>query len=66
VQRFPGSEGRWRGERYMRLVEEKKGRLLARKEAKFLVFLIIRRCGVALGFLNNQLGAEVDLDFFLS
>jgi hypothetical protein len=53
VQRFPGSEGRWRGEKYMRLVEEKKGRLLARKEAKFLVFLIIRRCGVALRFLNN-------------
>jgi hypothetical protein len=35
------------------LVEEKKGRFLARKEVKFLVFMIIRRCGVALGFLNN-------------
>jgi hypothetical protein len=66
VQRFPGSEGRWGGERYMRLVEEKKGRLWARKETKFLVFLIIKRCGVVLGFLNNQLGAKVDLDFFLS
>ncbi len=50
----------------MRLAKEKKGRLLTRKEAKFLVFLIIGRCVVALVFLNNQLGVEVDMDFFLS
>ncbi len=37
----------------MRLTEEKKEGLLARKEAKFLVFLIIKRCGIALGFSNN-------------
>jgi hypothetical protein len=51
VRRFQGNEGSWGGKRYTRLTEEKKG-LLARKEAKFLVFFIIR-CGVALGFLNN-------------
>jgi hypothetical protein len=50
----------------MRLAKEKKGRLLMKKEVKFLVFPIIGRCGVALVFLNNQLGVEVDMDFFLS
>jgi hypothetical protein len=34
----------------MRLTEEKKGIFLVRKEVKFLDFLIIRRCGIALGF----------------
>jgi len=40
----------------MKLVKEKEGKLLAREELKFLVFLIIRMCGVALEFLNDQFG----------
>jgi hypothetical protein len=39
--------------KYMKLVKEKEGRHLAREEAKFLVFLIIKMCGVALEFLND-------------
>jgi hypothetical protein len=50
----------------MKLVEEKEGRPLAREGAKFLVFLIIRTCGVASGFLDNQLGAKVDMEFLFS
>jgi len=50
----------------MELAQEKEEGLLVREESKFLVFLIIRRCGVVLEFLNNQLGADIDLDFFIS
>jgi len=42
--------------RYMKLLKEKACKLLAREEANFLVFLIIRTCGVALEFLNDQFG----------
>jgi hypothetical protein len=48
------------------LAKENECTLLVKEETKFLDFLIIRKCGVALGFLNNQLKAKVDLDFFLS
>jgi len=37
-----------------------------KEKAKFLVFLIIRRCGVALEFLDNHLGVKINQDFFLS
>jgi hypothetical protein len=50
VRRFQGSEKRWKGKIHMKLAEEKKRIFLARKEVKFLDFLLIRRCGVALGF----------------
>jgi hypothetical protein len=33
VQRFQGSERRWRGERYMKLAEDKESRLLARRRS---------------------------------
>jgi hypothetical protein len=66
VRSFQGSEGRWKGNIYIKLVEEKEFELLAREEVKFLDFMIIRKCGVALGFLNNQLRVKVDMDFFLS
>jgi hypothetical protein len=42
----------------MKLVEEKEGRPLEREGAKFLVFLIIRMCGVASRFLDNRLGVK--------
>jgi hypothetical protein len=35
VPSFYGSEGRWRGERYIKLVKEKECVLLARKEVSF-------------------------------
>jgi hypothetical protein len=37
----------------MKLAEKKEGKPLVREGAKFLVFLIIRMCQVALGFLDN-------------
>ncbi len=52
VRSFQGIEGRWRGEKYIKLVEEKECGFLV-KEVKFLDFMIIMKCGIALGFLNN-------------
>jgi len=46
VRGFQGSKGRWKGESYMKLAEKKEGDFLQGEEAKFLVFLIIRMCGV--------------------
>jgi len=67
VRNFQGSKGRWRGEKYIKLVEEKEGmRTFAREEVKFLDFMIMKKCGVALGFLNDQLMVKVDMDFFFS
>ncbi len=63
---FQGNKGRWRGEKYIKLVEEKECGLLAKEEVKFLDFMIMGKCGVALGFLNNQLTVKVDMDFFFS
>ncbi len=37
----------------MMLAKEKEGDFLRREEAKFLVFLIIKMCGVGLEFHNN-------------
>jgi hypothetical protein len=53
VRGFQGSKGRWKGESYMMLAEEKEGDFLRREEAKFLVFFIIKMCGVGLEFHNN-------------
>jgi hypothetical protein len=65
VQSFQGSEGKWRRE--IREVGWSEGRgLWQGDEVKFLVFMIIRRCGVHLGLDCNRLRVEVDLDFFLS
>ncbi len=41
-------------------------RTFAREEVKFLDFMIMKKCGVALGFLNDQLMVKVDMDFFFS
>jgi hypothetical protein len=59
VWSFQENEGRWRGEKYIKLVEEKECKLLAREEVKFLDFMIIRKCGITLGFLNNQLRVKL-------
>jgi hypothetical protein len=50
----------------MKLVEVKKKNFWQGYEAKFLVLIIIQRCEVILDWDYNQLGVEVDLDFFLS
>jgi hypothetical protein len=37
----------------MKLAEEKEGDFLRGEETKFLVFFIIRMCGIGLEFHNN-------------
>ncbi len=49
----------------MMLVEVQEADFWQRDEAKFLVFKIIKTCAVDLEVDCNQLGAEVDLNFFL-
>jgi hypothetical protein len=49
------------------LAEVKRGHFLAIDEANFLYFTITNKCGKDVGDLDyNQLGAKVDLDFWLS
>jgi hypothetical protein len=50
----------------MMLAEVKEADFWQRNEVKFFVFMIIKKCGIDLEIDYNQLGAEVDLNFFLS
>jgi hypothetical protein len=46
VRSFQGSEGMWRIKIYMKLVEVKEANFWRGDEAKFLVFMVIRKCGI--------------------
>jgi hypothetical protein len=61
-----GNEGTKRRETYMMLAKVKEANFWQRDEAKFLIFMIIKTCGVDLEVDCNQLGVEIDLNFFLS
>jgi hypothetical protein len=50
----------------MKLSEMKEVNFWRGDEAKFLVFMMIRMCEDDLELDCNQLGAKVDMDFFLS
>jgi len=66
VWSFQGNEGMCRRKIYMKLGKVKEANFWRGDEAKFLVFMIIRTCGVDLELDCNQLAIEVDMDFFLS
>jgi hypothetical protein len=67
VRRFQGNERTRKRKIYMMLAEVKRGHFLAIDKAKFLDFRITNKCGRDFGDLDcNQLGAKVDLDFWLS
>jgi hypothetical protein len=66
VWSFQESEGKWRKYIYMMLVVVKGADFWRGDEVKFLVFMIMRRCGIDWELDCNQLRLEVDMDLFLS